>query len=81
MMTDPWADVREEMREWSSTSEIEGLLSDADALLRVVKAARNLDLELGWSIRRISKPESITGWRLNLLDELAALPEHLKGTQ
>ena len=81
---DPFADVRQAMssfvgRQYQLDKDsIESLLTNADALLAVVKAAQALDLELGWSIRRISKPESITGWRLNLLDALTALPEHLK---
>ncbi len=72
-MTDPWADVREWLRQGKITvSESRDLLTDADALLAVVRVV----VEDGHGFISDNLPEDTTD---KLLLALAALPEHLRG--
>lgn len=84
-MTDPWEDVRylSEKRPrgpWGTIAqvEIERLLTDADALLAVVRAAEELEIAYDMRTSERSVAEGSSRELEYLQDTLAALPEHLR---
>ena len=83
-MSDPWADLRERL-EWyqrdgikrMTETEFVRLLTDATALLAVVRAAKPAVVRLQL-IQKAGPLGKSPKWTQDLVDALDALPRHLK---